>query len=29
MSGNLTYEGHKFLDNVRDDGVWKETKKLR
>lgn len=24
--GNLTYEGHKFLDNVRDDGVWKDTK---
>lgn len=24
--GNLTYEGHKFLDNVRDDGVWKNTK---
>ena len=24
--GNLTYEGHKFLDNVRDDGVWKHTK---
>lgn len=25
--GNLTYEGHKFLDNVRDDSVWKETKR--
>lgn len=25
-AGNLTYEGHKFLDNIRDDGVWKDTK---
>lgn len=26
--GNLTFEGHKFLDNIRDDGVWKDTKKI-
>lgn len=26
--GNLTYEGHKFLDNIRDDGVWKNTKNI-
>ncbi|MSE09500.1 DUF2513 domain-containing protein, partial [Lactobacillus salivarius] len=24
MAGNLTYEGHKFLDNIRDDKVWKD-----
>lgn len=24
--GNITWEGHKFLDNIRDDGVWKDTK---
>lgn len=28
IPGNLTYEGHKFLDNIRDDGVWKDTKKV-
>ena len=22
----LTWDGHKFLDNIRDDGVWKTTK---
>ena len=22
----LTWNGHKFLDNIRDDGVWKATK---
>ena len=22
----LTWNGHKFLDNIRDDGVWKTTK---
>lgn len=26
--GNLTYEGHQFLDNIRDDGVWKHTKNI-
>lgn len=26
--GNLTYDGHKFLDNIRDDGVWKNTKSI-
>lgn len=25
--GNLTFEGHKYLDNIRDPKVWKETKK--
>ena len=24
--GNLTYEGHKFLDNIRDNNVWKDVK---
>lgn len=23
---SLTWEGHQFLDNIRDDGVWKNTK---
>ncbi|WP_269477791.1 DUF2513 domain-containing protein [Hominibacterium faecale] len=23
---SITWEGHKFLDNIRDDGVWKQTK---
>jgi hypothetical protein len=23
---SLTYNGHLFLDNIRDDGVWKLTK---
>lgn len=22
----LTWDGHQFLDNIRDDGVWKSTK---
>ena len=31
MDGNtiierMTYDGHKFLDTIRDDGIWKETK---
>ncbi|USS86312.1 DUF2513 domain-containing protein [Fructilactobacillus cliffordii] len=26
--GNLTYYGHKFLDNIRDNNVWRETKKI-
>lgn len=25
---SLTWEGHQFLDNIRDDGVWKNTKKV-
>ncbi|MGE9968127.1 DUF2513 domain-containing protein [Limosilactobacillus mucosae] len=24
--GNLTLEGHKFLDNIRDSKIWKSTK---
>ncbi|GGA96462.1 hypothetical protein GCM10007190_00650 [Macrococcus hajekii] len=24
--GNLTWEGHKFLDTIRDDKVWREAK---
>lgn len=24
---HLTYEGHLFLDNVRDDRIWKKAKK--
>lgn len=23
---NMTYNGHQFLDNIRDDGIWKEVK---
>lgn len=23
---SITYNGHLFLDNIRDDGIWKETK---
>ncbi|WP_046655411.1 DUF2513 domain-containing protein, partial [Paenibacillus larvae] len=23
---SLTYSGHLFLDNIRDDGIWKEAK---
>lgn len=26
ISGNLTYEGHSYLNNVRDDTVWNNTK---
>ena len=25
---SITWAGHQFLDNIRDDGVWKDTKKL-
>lgn len=25
---SLTWAGHQFLDNIRDDGVWKDTKKV-
>ena len=25
---SLTWSGHQFLDNIRDDGVWKDTKKI-
>jgi len=24
----ITWNGHQFLDNIRDDGVWKDTKKV-
>lgn len=24
----ITWSGHQFLDNIRDDGVWKDTKKV-
>lgn len=23
---NITWSGHQFLDNIRDDGIWKKTK---
>lgn len=23
---NMTWDGHKFLDNIRDDTIWKKTK---
>lgn len=26
MVKHLTYEGHIFLDNIRDDGIWKKAK---
>lgn len=26
MIKHLTYEGHLFLDNIRDDGIWKKSK---
>lgn len=25
---SITYDGHQFLDNIRDDGVWKNTKSI-
>lgn len=25
---SLTWEGHQFLDNIRDDGVWRDTKNV-
>lgn len=25
---SITWDGHQFLDNIRDDGIWKETKKV-
>jgi len=25
-SGNLTYDGHAYLDNIRDNKIWSETK---
>ncbi|MDC2805584.1 DUF2513 domain-containing protein [Leuconostoc suionicum] len=25
-SGNLTYNGHSYLDNIRDNTIWKNTK---
>lgn len=25
---SLTWNGHQFLDNIRDDGVWKKTKSI-
>lgn len=25
---SITWEGHKFLDNIRDDNVWKNTKSV-
>lgn len=28
MPGNLTLEGHKFLDNIRDNKVWQNTKDI-
>ncbi len=28
IARNITYNGHEFLDNIRDDKVWKETKSI-
>lgn len=25
---SITWNGHQFLDNIRDDGVWKNTKSV-
>ena len=25
---SITYNGHQFLDNIRDDNVWDETKSI-
>lgn len=25
---SITWYGHQFLDNIRDDGIWKETKNI-
>lgn len=25
---NLTYQGHELLDNIRDEKIWSETKKI-
>lgn len=25
---SITYEGHQFLDNIRDDNVWENTKNV-
>jgi len=25
---SMTWSGHQFLDNIRDDSVWKSTKKV-
>lgn len=25
---SITWAGHQFLDNIRDDGVWKNTKSV-
>lgn len=27
-TGNLTYEGHQILDNIRDDSVWSKAKEM-
>ena len=27
-TGALTWEGHKFLDTIRDNKVWSKTKKI-
>ncbi|MCY8002820.1 DUF2513 domain-containing protein [Bacillus haynesii] len=26
LISSLSFEGHQFLDNIRDDGIWKDTK---
>lgn len=28
LISSLTWTGHEFLDNIRDDSVWKNTKKV-
>lgn len=28
QKGNLTYNGHEFLDTIRDPKIWKKTKEI-
>ena len=28
MVESITFKGHQFLDNIRDDSVWKDTKNV-
>ena len=25
---SISWDGHQFLDNIRDDGIWKDTKNI-
>lgn len=28
VARSITYDGHQFLDNIRDDKIWKKTKSI-